>query len=170
VRRPSRTLLAIVIATAVSAAACAGPDEPSSAPTDEPTPESTFNAAYGAFTARIQDARARSTILIQDLATASAGTTDELREAADVLGAFSLGELVWWEAHPADPCYSAAFRAYGEAIVASQRAADAFALLGSQPSPPSNEDGQAAAMLLGESTTQFATAATLAAAARGDCQ
>ncbi|HEU0235087.1 MAG TPA: hypothetical protein VFR14_01465 [Candidatus Limnocylindrales bacterium] len=166
-----RVIRALVLGVGLSVAACASPNEPSSAPpSDVPTPEVTFNAAYGEFTARIQGARGRYAILIQDLATASAGTSEEVGRAGEALAAFGLAEVTWWEAHAADPCYGEAFQAYGEAAGDAWSAGLAFAGFATAPEPPTEAETQDAVALLGAATDGFASAASLAAIARIDCQ
>ena len=79
-------------------------------------------------------------------------------------------EAAWLEEHMADPCYADAVGAYRDGLAQIEASAEAFDALATAPSPPSDEDGQAAGESLARGSTGLQQAAALAVRARAACR
>ena len=168
-RRSVFALTALVMLAAL--AGCApGPAEPSGGAPAPSAPELTFHPTFDEFSQHAVGAPARFGTFVSQLATASAGSPQDVAAAAGALNAWVAGELAWWQEHDVDECYAAAFGAYGDALGAARDAANAFAQLGATGAPIDDAAGAEAAVLLTAASDQFTAAASLAAAARAECQ
>ena len=163
-------LAALVVGSVVAFGACGAVDVSDPVPSGDAPPALTFHPTFGDFATRVSTAQARYGTIVQQVAEASSGSNEDLALAAEALDGWATEERLWWEAHDVDECYAAAFGTYGDAIAQARAAAAAFARLAAAPEPPTDEEGQEGVRLLGAATNQFAAAASLAAAARGQCQ
>lgn len=143
--------------------------EPSPSPTTSPI-EAAPNPGLVEFEERLEVSTSRLGQLVRELAEASAGSPRELELVAGRLAAFAADETAWLEEHMADPCYADAVGAYRDGLAQIEASAEAFDALATAPSPPSDEDGQAAGASLARGSTGLQQAAALAVRARAACR
>jgi hypothetical protein len=118
----------------------------------------------------MQDAVKRQGSLVRDLASATTGSNQQLRVVALKLESWAADELIWLMAHPADDCYENAWLTYKSGVDDVATAAGAFEALAARASPPSDAEGQEAAVSLATGTSSLDAAADLANQARAACR
>jgi len=150
-------------------AACASP-APTASPAIPSPVQASPNPGLVEFETHMQDAVKSQGSLVRDLASATTGSNQQLRVVALKLESWAADELIWLTAHPADDCYENAWLTYKSGVDDVATAAGAFEALAGRASPPSDTEGQEAAVSLATGTSSLDAAADLANQARAACR
>jgi hypothetical protein len=128
------------------------------------------NPGLVAFETHMREAVASQGSLVRELAAATSGSNDQLGLVARRLAEWADAEAAWLDEHPADACFDDAWQTYRSGVEDVAAAAAAFAGLAARPSPPSDAEGQEAAVALATGTSSLGAAADLANQARAACR
>ena len=127
------------------------------------------------FEGRLRDATAREGQLVRTIAVASVGTPPEIRLAVAQMNRWVDDERAWLAAHPVEPCYESAGKAFREAIDAISTSAFWFAAIADASPAPSDDPsiqsaGEKAGRALQDAGRGLVDAAGLAKVARTTCR